>query len=1058
MKGLADISVRRPITTGMVLVSVLVLGVIAFMRLPLAFFPDIDFPAVFVTVPYPNSSPQQIEERIVKPIEEALATLPGVTKMSSRASADGGSIQVFFDWGETVDVARMKTAGKVDEVRSELPDDIEQIFINTFSTTQIPVVEARISAPGIDLSGNYDLLEKRVVNPITRVPGVAKVELNGVEPREVRINLRLGKIVAHGVDLGDLAERLMGANRNVSLGKLDSEGQVIHVRSFGAFANLGEIEQFPVNGHGLVLRDVADITYREPPIPIGRHLNGRYAVALSVFKEATANTVETARQVTALIENDIAADPTLAGINLFVFNDQAAKITSGLRGLMTEGLLGGALAMVVLFFFLRRFDTTVIVGLAIPLSIIATAVGLFILDKSLNVLSMMGLMLGVGLLVDDAIVVLESIFREHNQGALGPSAARAEGESRSESRRVSAALSEAANASRAAITGARRVWGAVFASTLTTAIVFLPMIIGQRNELTVFLEEIGWAISLCIFSALVVSMTLIPLMASKLLSGKDSEPPLWTVRLSEQYVRLLRWTFRHRWATFGITVAIFASTALPFWLGLQTAMFAGINQKQMRLGYEFTDFHYKEEAEMAVNEIEAWLFEHQGELQIDSVYSHYAENNAATILTFTAAHVSEDEAKAVRERIRNEVPKIAGVELTFDDEDAQTGGDSTFFRVNLFGEDIERLALLAQDVERRLAATEGIEDARSSIGSSRQEIQVTLNQELAANYGVTPQTLSETFAFTLGGLRLRRYNAGDKEVELLLMMSQRDVSTLDDLKNFVVSGQDGRGVTLGTLAEFRVVDQPKTIQRENRKTQVSIRSSYEGEDWAGARRQIEESLNGMAFPVGYSWSFGERIQEQDRQLEQMLVNYLLALALIYIVMASQFESLVHPFAILFSIPFAFWGVAWFLLATRTPLNFMAQIGLLVLMGIVVKNGIVLIDHINNLRREGYDRETAIELGGKERLRPILMTAGTAVLALVPMAIGRTGLTGLYYFPLARTVIGGLTASTFLTLVILPYIYVLFDNLAVWSGKVWREALRDDGGPSTAVSPQPPAHR
>ena len=1032
MKGIADISVRRPITTGMVLVSVLVLGVIAFTRLPLAFFPDLDFPAVFVTVPYPNSSPQQIEEQIVKPIEEALATLPGVTKMSSQANADQGSIQGFFDWGETVDIARMKTAEKIDEVRSELPDDIEQIFINTFSTTQIPVVEARISAPGIDLSGNYDLLEKRVVNPITRVPGVAKVELNGVEPNEVRINLRLYKITEHGVDLGDLASRLMAANRNVSLGKLDSEGQVIHVRSFGAFENLGDIEQFPVNDRGLVLRDVADITYREPPIPIGRHLNGRYAVALSVFKESTANTVETAREVTALIESEIAADPTLEGINLFVFNDQAAEITSGLSGLMTEGLLGGALAMVVLFLFLRRIDTTIIVGLAIPMSIIATAVGLFVLDKSLNVLVMMGLMLGVGLLVDDAIVVLESIFREHSN----------------------AGDADLVDASRAAITGARKVWGAVFASTVTTAIVFLPMIVGSRNQLTVFLEEIGWAITLCIFSSLVVSMTLIPLMASRLLSGKDAGPPLWTVRLSDQYARLLRWTFRHRWATFGITVAIFASTALPFWLGLQTAMFAGVNQKQMRLGYEFTDFHYKEEAELAVNEVEAWFFEHQDELQIDSVYSHFAENDAATTLTFKASHVSEDEAKAVRERIRNEVPKIAGAKLTFDDEDADTGGDSTFFRVNLFGEHIDRLALLASDVEQRLAAIEGIEDAKSSVGSSRQEIQVSLNQELAANYGVSPETLSQTFAFTLGGRRLRRYNAGDKEVELLLMMSQQDVSTLDDLKSFVVSGEDGRGVTLGTLAEFRVVDKPKTIERENRKTQVSIRSSYEGEDWDGAREQIEEGLNGMAFPVGYSWSFGERIQEQDRQLEQMIVNYLLALALIYIVMASQFESLVHPFAILFSIPFAFWGVTWFLLVTHTPLNFMAQIGLLVLMGIVVKNGIVLIDHINNLRREGYDRETAIELGGKERLRPILMTAATAVLALVPMAIGRTGLTGLYYFPLARTVIGGLTASTFLTLVILPYIYVLFDNLAVWSGKVWREALRQDDGRSAVVSTPP----
>ncbi|TDI48255.1 MAG: efflux RND transporter permease subunit [Acidobacteria bacterium] len=1058
MKGIADISVGRPVTTGMVLVSVLVLGVIAFTRLPLAFFPDLDFPAVFVTVPYPNSSPQQIEEQIVKPIEEALATLPGVTKMSSQADADQGSIQIFFDWGESVDIARMKTAEKIDEVRSELPDDIEQIFINTFSTTQIPVVEARISAPGIDLSGNYDLLEKRVLNPISRVPGVAKVELNGVEPSEVRINLRLYKIAEHGVDLGDLAARLMGANRNVSLGKLDSEGQVIHVRSFGAFNNLGDIEQFPVNDRGLVLRDVADITYREPPISIGRHLNGRYAVALSVFKEATANTVDTARRVTALIENEIAADPTLEGINLFVFNDQAAEITSGLQGLLTEGLLGGALAMVVLFLFLRRFDTTFIVGLAIPMSIIATAVGLFVLDKSLNVLVMMGLMLGIGLLVDDAIVVLESIFREHTNAAFRsePAERRASGAQRGALQEFS---EDSADASRAAIIGARKVWGAVFASTVTTAIVFLPMIVGQRNQLTVFLEEIGWAITLCIFSSLVVSMTLIPLMASRLLSRKDAGPPLWTVWLSEQYVRILRWTFRHRFSTFGITVAIFASTALPFALGLQTAMFAGVNQRQMRLGYEFTDFHYKEEAELAVNEVEAWFFEHQDELQIESVYSHYAENDAATTLTFKAAHVSEDKAKEVRERIRNEVPKIAGARLTFDDEDAETGGDSTFFRVNLFGEHIDRLALLASDVEQRLAAIEGIEDAKSSVGSLRQEIQVSLNQELAANYGVSPESLAQTFAFTLGGRRLRRYNTGDKEVELILMMSQQDVSTLDDLKSFVVSGEDGRGVTLGTLAEFKVVDKPKTIERENRKTLVSIRSSYEGEDWDGARKQIEESLNGMAFPVGYSWSFGERIQEQDRQLEQMIVNYLLALALIYIVMASQFESLVHPFAILFSIPFAFWGVTWFLLATNTPLNFMAQIGLLVLMGIVVKNGIVLIDHINNLRREGYDRETAIELGGKERLRPILMTASTAVLALVPMAIGRTGLAGLYYFPLARTVIGGLMASTFLTLVILPFIYVLFDNLAVWWGKVWREALREDVAPShPQTKGDEPAHK
>jgi HAE1 family hydrophobic/amphiphilic exporter-1 len=409
----AGLSVRRPITTIMVLVSLLVLGVISFARLPLAFLPEVDFPAIFISVPYPNSSPAQIEKEIVKPMEEALATLSGVRKMSSTATADEASLQLDFNWGDSLDVVRMKVAEKVEEVRPELPPDVEQIFVNTFSTSQIPVVEARISAPGFDLSQNYDLLEKRVVNPLQRVPGVAKVDLNGVEPREVRINLRLAKIAAHGIDIGALANRLANSNMNLALGNIDEQSRVIHVRSFGTFADIDAIPDFPVSDRGLKISDIAYVTYQEPPINFGRHLNGNYAVALQVFKDPTANTVDVATRVTALIRGSIASDPTLEGINLLVFEDQAEQITSGLRGLQHEGMIGGLLAVIVLFFFLKRIDTTLIVSLSIPMSIIATAVVLYFMDKSLNVLSMMGLMLGVGLLVDDAIVVRVHISRAH---------------------------------------------------------------------------------------------------------------------------------------------------------------------------------------------------------------------------------------------------------------------------------------------------------------------------------------------------------------------------------------------------------------------------------------------------------------------------------------------------------------------------------------------------------------------------------------------------------------------------------------------------------------------
>ncbi len=309
--------------------------------------------------------------------------------------------------------------------------------------------------------------------------------------------------------------------------------------------------------------------------------------------------------------------------------------------------------------------------------------------------------------------------------------------------------------------------------------------------------------------------------------------------------------------------------------------------------------------------------------------------------------------------------------------------------------------------------------------------------EEAARLGITPQDLAEIFGFTLGGRPLRRFQTEDREAEVLLTMSQKDVSRVEDLENFTLMSDGGVPILLGDLADFEIVERSRAIRRVDRKAVATLRAAYEGEEWDDARAAIEEELDAMALPAGYSWSFGDRITRQDTDLQTMAVNYLLALLLIYIVMAAQFESLIHPLAILISIPYALWGASWTLLFTDSPFNLMAQIGMLILMGIVVKNGIVLIDHVNKLRREGMDRSEALLVGGRDRLRPILMTAGATMLALFPMAVGRTGLDGLYYFPLARAVIGGLAASTVLTLVILPFFYTLLDDLAARARRVWQ---------------------
>ncbi len=1018
--SLSRLAVNRPVTTAMVLLSTLVLGVISFGRIPLAFLPDVDFPGVFVTVPYQNASPAQVEREIVRPLEEALATIPGTRRIRSTAEADQASLQLEFTWGESVDVARAKVFEAVEDARPELPADVREIYVNTFSTTQIPIVEARISAPGMDLSANHERLDRRIADPIRRIPGVARVELNGVEPREVRINLRADRIAAHRVDIGAVADRVQNMNRNLSLGRVRAGDEVTPVRGFGALSEISEIGSLPLNDAGLTVGDVADVTWREPPIPYGRRLNDDAAVGLTVFKAAEANTVEVAEAVVEEIETGIASDPALAGITMFVWDDQAAEITAGLAGIRTEGLLGALLAVLVLFLFLRRLDSTTIVSLTIPMSIIATASILYFAGKSLNVLSMMGMMLGIGLLVDDAIVVLESVVREHARGL----PARA-----------------------AAVVGSRAVAGAVIASTVTTAVVFLPTVLGGKNEMSIWLGEIGLAISLTIFCSLFISLTLIPLVSSRLLARRPSVPPAWTERLGAAYQRALRFTLRRRWITAGIAVAFLGTAILPFFLGLSTAMFAGLNRNRIFLSYEFSDFHYKEDSEQAVIAVEREIARLSDRLGVDSVYSYFGENEAQTVISLGAEHISDEDGKEIRELVREALPALPGVRIVFGDDDQETGGESLFFRVRFYGEDSGRFPEVLQAAEERLRHIEGVTDIRSQQDDARKEVVVRPRTEAAARLGFTPRDLSEIFGFSLGGRPLRRFQTADRETEVLLTMSQQDISRVEDLRGFTLLGDDGAPVRLGDLADFEIVERPRAISRVDRRVMSTLRAAYEGDEWETTRETIEAEMDALALPDGFTWSFGDRIAQQDRDLQTMLLNYLLALMLIYIVMAAQFESLIHPLAILISIPYAIWGAAWLLLVTDSPFNLMAQIGLLILMGIVVKNGIVLIDHVNRLRRDGMERTEALVVGGRDRLRPILMTAAATMLALVPMAVGRTGLDGLYYFPLARTVIGGLAASTVLTLLILPFFYTLLDDLSTAARRAWRRATP----PAPAVS-------
>ncbi len=1022
--SLPSLSVRRPVAAFMALLCVMVIGGIAVPRLPLAFLPTVDAPFIGVEIPYPNSSPAQVEKEIVKPVEEVLSTLSGVRKMRTTGSADGAHVELEFSWGQDLDVVRMQVSEKMEQVKPDLPAGADEVLIFSFNTSDIPIIQGRIAAKGVDLSSNYELLEARVVNRIRRVPGVARVDLGGVAPREIEINLILERIKAHGVDVGELIERLQGASANMALGQVSESGLRYAARALGAFASVEEIRGIVINDRGLRLGDVAEITYQEPPSTIGRHLDAEEAVAVDVFKESTANTVDVVQAVEKVIHEDINNDPLLRGVQLFVFQDQADAILDGINGLTTAGIVGGLLAFLVLYIFLRRFDSTAIVSLSIPFSIIAACGVLYFMGKNLNVLSMMGLMLGVGMLVDNAIVVLESIDRRRR---------------------------EVKDAGQAALEGARDVSMAVTSSTLTSVIVFLPLIVGGETELTVWLGEVGIAITIAIVCSLFSSLTLIPLMSARLLARREPAQPRGIVWLEERYARILGWTLRRKgWAAL-IVIGGLVVGLLPFMLGLvRTGIFSARVNNRLFLGYEFSDFSYLSDSRRAVSEVEAALRAKQEDLGIRSIYSFFEENRAGTVLLLQREDLNDDQIKELRGRIREALPVMAGVRTLFED-DTESGGDSTYFSVKFFGQDSGVLSRLAEEAERRLASVTGVQDITAGRNRNSREIQVHVDRDKAAQYGMTAQDVSQLFAFTLGGTRLQRFNAGDREVDTWLELRLEDRENVEDLKQLPVGGRDGQPILLSDVATFDIVPRAHEIVRENRKVRTVVDATYEGKEWDAARGQISALMDAFDLPPGYSWSWDDRILEQGEENSQMGINFLLALLLVYIVMASLFESLVQPFAILFSIPFALPGAAWTLALTGTPMNLMAQIGLLILMGIVVNNGIVLLDHLNQLRRAGVPDHEAILRTGRDRLRAILMTAATTIVGLAPMAIGSTGVGSLYYYPLARTIMGGLISSTFLTLLVLPFINLGMEALARWMRQVWSgSARREAPAPALAV--------
>ncbi|MGH8083794.1 MAG: efflux RND transporter permease subunit [Lysobacter sp.] len=1017
--SVAELSLKRPVTTIMLFVSMFVIGLIAAVRLPLEALPEISFPGVFINLPYPGSTPEEVERMVLRPAEEALATMSGLERLNGTATADGARVFVeYSDWDTNVQIAASEARERLDAIRDELPDDFQRYFVGNWSSTDDPILEIHL-AGDTDLSQAYDLLEREFQRPIERVDGVAKVEIGGAPPNEVEIAIDPDRLTAHGLSLNDLTSRLQAVNFSMAAGEIEADGNRLRVQPVGELQDLDQLRALVLNESGVRLGDIADIRLKKERLTMGRQLDGRPSVSLDIFKERSANLVEVSRSVLDEIER-IRQQPELSGIEIKVDDNQGEEVTESLVELAEAGGIGLLLSIAVLFFFLRHWPSTLMVTLAIPICFVMTLGFMYFAGVTLNILSLMGLLLAVGMLVDNAVVVVESIYQEREKYPGQPM--------------------------QASIVGTRNVAIALSAGTLCHCIVFVPNLFGETNDISIFMSQIAITISVSLLASWLVAVSLIPMLSARMKTPPAVRNEGGLIhRLQVRYARFLRWTLEHRgWSVFGILMII-AISLVPM-TQTKIEMFGGGGGDEVEIFYEWNGSYTREQMTEEVNRVEQYLNDNRERFHIVQIYSMFSERGWGE--TEMAFDDTIDDPTSIGEVIAKELPKSARAELVVGRSGMGEGAGGKV-QVELVGDSTETLKSLAADIVPILARNSELTDVRVDTGDLNSELRVRVDPERAASFGFSTREVSQFVSLALRGAQLRDFKRDQTEVPVWVRFEGAANYGVEDIASFTVRATDGRSVPLMAMVDVSVQPAATEIRRTNRQTRLTILASLAGETTVPQAREVmEQTMDSIAFPPGYGFTFDGSAFENDAEAQmQMLFNLVIALVMIYVVMAAVFESLLFPAAIMSCVLFSIFGVFWLFWITGTTFTIMAFIGILVLMGVVVNNGIVMIEHINNLRRRGASRTDALVDGSRERLRPIMMTMGTAILAMVPIALSDTVvLGGATYFPMARAVAGGLAFSTVVSLLFLPTIYAILDDLRNGTVRVVRKARGGVGEP------------
>jgi len=1016
-------SVRKPVMTSIIFITVVILGLFSYNKLPIDLLPKIETNSIMVMTTYDGASASDVETNVTRPLESSLNTVSNLKNITSTSKENRSIITMEFDYGLDLNVVTNDIRNKLDLVKSYMPSGAGNPIIFKLSTDMIPVIMISATA-NQSLPALYKILDTKVANPLARIDGVGSVSISGAPQREIQVYVDPVKLEAYHLTVEALAQTIRLENVNTPAGSMDVGSDTYALRVEGEFKDPAELNNIVVgnyNGKTVLLSDVAIVSDKHEERMQESFTNGVQGATIIVQKQSGANTVQIAKAVLKMLPEIQKSLPS--DVKISVINDTSDNIIRTIDSLAETVIYALLFVMIVVLFFLGRWRATVIIILTIPISLISAFIYLGLTGGTLNIISLSSLSLAIGLVVDDAIVVLENITTHIERGSRPKTAA---------------------------VNGTNEVGLSIVASTLTIIAVFLPltMVSGMAG---VMFSQLGWMVTIIITVSMICALTLTPMLASQLLRLDPKRSKTFNLvygpierfldKLDEKYAKLVNWAVRHKKSILGFAAVFFVVSIIPLavgWVGTENfpAQDSGVISATIELPIGTRMELTKDVCQRLYNdwrkkypEIDMVNFS-VGQASSKNIFGSLLTKNSSNVGTFSVRLVNLKDrtrsAFAITDSLRNDIkrmPEIRKSTVTAGSSMSMMGGQSTL-DVEIYGYDFAQTDKVAAEVSKRLAKVHGLVNTTVSREEYTPEYQVDFDREKLALNGLNISTASNYLSNRINGITASLFREDGEEYSIVVGYGPEYRQSIEAIENIIIYNSQGQAIRLGDLGKVVERYTPPTIERKNRQRIITVSSTVSGTTLDKAVKDINAQLKQIDIPSDITTSIAGSFKDQQESFSDLGALFLIIILLVFVVMASQFESVTYPFIIMFSVPFGISGVVLALFLTGTTFNVMTFVGVIMLVGIVVKNGIVMVDYINLNRERGMGIIRSVVTGGKSRLRPVLMTSLTAILGMLPLAISKSQGSEMWK-PMAVTVIGGLTVSTMLTLIVVPTMYTLF---------------------------------